>query len=239
MERGWRRSAYSPLIGIGGEGWYSFVVLPPPFHFPIEIIHLDDGLLEDQITKRIRGNYPMKDCEKIEIEVTPTGAIFRGKHWPDEINVDRNLLDYLPGPHVTFGRYGVLRFTTINGYAVYRRFEDVPGGWNYRLVEHQLTAAPKAQAVAEPQLVKAERRFKRGETMVDAFQWLPHAVPPVALPEWFIRADFEHKAETGELTIRQGGQGLKVQPSDWIVRDAHKLVVVPSVKFSEGYQEAA
>lgn len=182
----------------------------------------------------------MKHCPSIDIEVTSTGAIFKAKSWPAEINVERNLLDYLPGPHVSFGRFGVLRFTCVNGYAVYRRFEDVPGGWNYRLVENQLKAAPVAASItSEPQLAKAERRYKRGEVMVDAFQWQPHAVPPMQLPEWFLRADFEHKAETGELTIRQGGAGLKVQPGDWIVRDGNKLAVIASAKFAEQFKEAA
>jgi hypothetical protein len=182
----------------------------------------------------------MKHCESIDMEVTPTGAILRGLRWPEEISVDRNLLDYLPGPHVSFGRYGVLRFNALNGYAVYRRFEDVPGGWNYRLVENQLKAEVPEAGPAEPHAPKAERRYRAvdGRAIIDAFQWLPHAVPPVMLPEWFIRSDFEHSA-AGDLTIRSGGKAMKAQPSDWIVRKIHGPSVVPAVEFVQHYTEAA
>jgi hypothetical protein len=179
----------------------------------------------------------MKHCEAIDIETTQTGAIFRGPRWPEEIDVDRNLLDYLPGPHVSFGRFGVLRFSAVNGYAVYRRFEDKPGGWNYRLVEQQLKAQAPA-AAPEPKLEKAERQFKKDGKPVDAFQWLPHAVPPVALPEWFMRADFEHN-DKGELTLRQSGQAMKAVPGAWIVRDGMQIAVIPPEAFARLYSAAA
>jgi hypothetical protein len=165
----------------------------------------------------------VKHCESIDLDVTPTGAIFRGPRWPEEIDVDRNLLDYLPGPHVSFGRFGILRFTALNGYAVYRRFEDKAGGWNYRLVENQLKA--EAPPVApEPQAPPAARQFKRVNdgAVIEAFQWLPDAVPPAALPEWFVQSEFEYKA-SGELTIRSGGHAVKVAPSDWIYRHGHEI----------------
>lgn len=185
----------------------------------------------------------MKHCEAIDIDTTPTGAIFKGPRWPEEMSVDRNLLDYLPGPHVSFGRYGVLRFSALNGYAVYRRFEDIPGGWNYRLVEHQLKAqAPAAAGPAEPQPAKAERRYRAADTgtIVDAFQWLPHAVPPVVLPEWFMKADFEHNA-AGELTLRQPGKPAKVLPTDWLIRlgETGLIDVVKAEKFVDQWREAA
>jgi hypothetical protein len=160
----------------------------------------------------------MKHCESIDIETTPTGAIFRGKQWPEEIDVDRNLLDYLPGPHVSFGRYGILRFTVLNGYAVYRRFEDKPGGWNYRLVENQLRAEAPAASAAEPQLARAASRYRHVESgkIVDAFQWLPHAMPPVELPDWFMRENFKHN-DKGELTIAQSGGSVTALPGHWLL----------------------
>jgi len=172
----------------------------------------------------------VKHCESIDIETTPAGAIFRGSRWPEEIDVDRNLLDYLPGPHVVFGRMGILRFQALNGYAVYRRLEDRPGGWNYRLMENQLMAEAPVSA-PEPALAKADQKYfaKTYIATVHAFQWLPHAVPPVALPEWFMRADFEHNGK-GELTIRQSGALMKAEPADWIyLRDAEIFVLKPDV----------
>lgn len=177
----------------------------------------------------------MKHCEAIDIDTAPTGAIFRGPRWPEEIEVDRNLLDYLPGPHVSFGRFGVLRFQAINGYAVYRRFEDRPGGWNYRLVEQQLKAQA-AERPPEPRAKRADTSYRRhaDSKVVDAFQWLPDAVPPVELPEWFMRSDFEHKA-SGELTIRQSGGAWKAHPADWIIRDGAEIRVVTSGAFRIEY----
>lgn len=174
----------------------------------------------------------MNHCEAIDMDITPTGAFYKGSEWPVEITVSRDLLDYLPGPHVSFGRFGVLRFTAINGYAVYRRFEDHPGGWNYRLVESQ-TQRSVIAAIGEPAAEKAARQFKRVNdgAVVDAFQWLPDAVPPVALPEWFVGADFEHDAK-GELTIRSGGQPMKAVPADWIYRHGREIFVAKPEAFA-------
>lgn len=183
----------------------------------------------------------MKHCDAIDMEITPTGAIFRGSEWPAVIAVERDLLDYLPGPHVSFGRFGVLRFMALNGYGVYRRFEDRPGGWEYRLVENNLkAAAPAAAGPAEPQAKRAEAKFGRNgdARIVQAFQWLPHAVPPVTLPEWFMRSDFEHKAD-GELMLRQSGMLMKAAPADWIVRDGLTISVVKADRFISDYSPVA
>jgi hypothetical protein len=180
----------------------------------------------------------VKHCEAIDIEVTPAGAVFRGKEWPAEINVSRDLLDFKPGEFVQFGRMGVLRFTAVNGYAVYRRFEDKPGGWNYRLVENNLkAAAPVDKAASVPQPVKAERQYRKigGHGIVNAFEWQPHAVPPVALPEWFVRADFEHNAD-GDLVIRHLHGVSKAKPADWVIRDGDHVSVVLAAAFAKHYE---
>jgi hypothetical protein len=182
----------------------------------------------------------VKYCEAIDIEVTPTGAVFRGKEWPPEIAVERNLLDYLPPQgYVQFGRMGVLRFNAVNGYAVYRRFEDIPGGWNYRLVEHELEVPSRlvnVKAAPEPVPAKAESQYRKigGGPVVNAFQWQPHAVPPVALPEWFVRADFEHNAK-GELVIRQLSGPMNVGVGDWIVKDGDKIAHIKAAAFAKEY----
>jgi hypothetical protein len=178
----------------------------------------------------------MKHCESIDIETTPTGAIFRGRRWPEEIDVDRNLLDYLPGPHVSFGRFGILRFTALNGYAVYRRFEDKPGGWNYRLVENQLKAEAPPASAPEPKLERAESWYRKnaGGPPLQAFQWLPDAVPPVALPEWFVRANFEHN-DKGELTIHQSGGKMTAEPTDWILRSGLEISVMRPEAFAQTF----
>jgi hypothetical protein len=170
------------------------------------------------------------------MEITPAGAVFSSEKWPPEINVERNLLDYLPGPHISFSRFGVLSFTAINGYAVYRRFEDIPGGWNYRLVESDLKAQTPAAAASEPAPVKADSWYRKNADgpPLQAFQWLPHAVPPVQLPEWFMRANFEHD-DKGELIVRQSGGAWKAAPADWILRSGLEIAVMKPDIFSQAF----
>lgn len=182
----------------------------------------------------------MKHCEAIDVELTPTGALFKGEKWPNEITVERGLLDYLPGPHVVFGRAGVLRFSVLNGYAIYRRIEDIPGGWNYHLVEHQLRAAAKPGPAPEPRLQKASKVYRRGEngSTVEAFHWLPNAVPPLQLPDWFLRADFQHIAVKGQLVLRNPtGLPMTANDGDFVVRDGNKIFPLPAKAFVEQYRE--
>jgi len=181
----------------------------------------------------------VKHCEAIDMDITPAGAVFKGAKWPAEIKVERGLLDYLPGPQVVFGRAGVLRFSALNGYALYRRMEDTVGGWNYALVEHSLKAAAPAQAKAEPVMKKAGGLYEHNGVNAAAFQWLPDAVPPVLLPEWFLRSDFEHKSEQRELLIRTpGGKPLIAHNGDWVVLEQAKIHPVPPKVFAENYRMA-
>jgi hypothetical protein len=190
----------------------------------------------------------VKHCEAIDMDVTPTGAVFKGDRWPAEIKVERTLLDYLPGPHVTFGRGGVLRFSALNGYAVYRRLEDVVGGWTYRVVEHwtyhvvehSLKAGAKAGPAAEPSLSRASKFYRRGQNgpRVEAFQWLPHAVPPVQLPDWFLSCDFQHVAAEGKLVLRNPArQPLVVVDGNFVLYEGGKVFPLPAKAFVEQYHE--
>jgi hypothetical protein len=180
----------------------------------------------------------MKHCDAIQLELAAEGPTFMGAQWPAEITVKRELVEYPQGPHVQFGRRGTLSFLAVNGQAVYRRFEDAIGGWVYKLVDSNLKGAvapaPVAAKQAEP-MAKAGATYRQKGTpfIVEAFQWLPHAVPPVTLPDWFVRADFEQKAD-GALTIRRiGAPPLQVQVADWIVKP-----VVPSGGVIGGFKPA-
>lgn len=187
----------------------------------------------------------MKHCEAIDLEVTPTGAIFRGQRWPEEITVHRDLLDYLPGPHVVFGRMGILRFTALNGYGLYRRTQDVPGGWQYALIESNLKAEAKEGPKLEPKFQKVGKFYDRihgpggGMSMAaEAFQWLPHAVPPVELPEWFMHSDFQHVAAKGQLIIRSPvGLPMTANDGDFVVRERGKIFPMQPKFFTDQYQE--
>lgn len=185
----------------------------------------------------------MKHCEEMNLEMTPQGAIFKGQRWPQEIKVERNLLDYLPGPHVVFGRAGILRFSAVNGYAIYRRAEDIPGpGWRYELTgEHQLKAEVPEGHKPELRPRKAEKVYRHNDSdaPVSAFQWLPDAVPSVDLPEWFLRSDFQHVAAKGQLILRDPkGQPRTVVSGDWVVHTATgALYPMSSKTFSENYHE--
>lgn len=182
----------------------------------------------------------MKHCESLDIEVTPKGAVFKGKSWPHEIKVERGLLDYLPGPHVIFGRAGILRFTCTNGYALYRRREDIPGGWTYELKEYHLHAAPEPAEKTEPAPLRVAKLYRRGHngSTVEAFQWLPNGVPPVELPEWFLRSDFQHVAVKGQLVLRNPtGLPVTTNDGDFVVRDGNKIFPLPAKAFVEQYQE--
>jgi hypothetical protein len=179
----------------------------------------------------------MNDCESITIEITPAGPVFRGAEWPLEIEVDRSLLEYPQGPHVQFGRRGSLQFFAVNGSAAYRRTADVAGGWRYVRTDSKLEGARPAAATAKPGAPHspvAAKQFKdKSGAVVEAFQWLPHAVPPVALPDWFMRADFEHNKD-GNLILRTRNGIAKAEPSDWVVRAGDKIVTVKSAAF-QGY----
>jgi len=160
---------------------------------------LADGLI---VLLAIKGGLsPLKHCESIDIETTPAGAIFRGSRWPEEIDVDRNLLDYLPGPHVV-SPHGHPAFPGAQRLCRLSEIRDRPGGWNYRLMENQLMAEAPVSA-PEPALAKADQKYfaKRTLRQFTRSNGCPTPVPPVALPEWFMRADFEHNGK-GELTIR-------------------------------------
>lgn len=179
----------------------------------------------------------MNHCAAIAIEITPAGPVFRGSEWPAEIDVDRSLLEYPQGPHVQFGRRGSLQFVTVNGSAAYRRTADIAGGWRYVRTDAKLdSVAPNASVAAKalPTPPVAAKQYKdKSGSVVEAFQWLPHAVPPVALPDWFMRADFEHNKD-GVLTIRHRNGSAKADPSDWIVRAGDKILTVKAATF-QGY----
>lgn len=189
----------------------------------------------------------MKFCDDINIKVIEGRPIFKGAEWPAEIVVDRNLLDFPQGAHVQFGRRGSLQFLCVNGQASYRRTEDavsVSGcGWRYVRTDSRLSgggAPPSAPAkVATPTPPAAVRmlRDKAGKP-VEAFQWLPHAVPPVTLPEWFMRADFEHNKD-GALTIRTLSGVAKAEPSDWIMSKEGKISVASAAQFAREFAVAA
>jgi hypothetical protein len=175
----------------------------------------------------------VKYVPAIDIELTPAGPVYKGSSWPDEIVVERGLVDYPQGPHAQFGRKGALAFICINGNATYRRFEDRHDGWLCKLVDSRLVgAAPLAAAAthpAEPRPAAAVERYQLNGKTVEAFQWLPHAVPPVDLPAWFIKSDFKQNKD-GQLVIRQPSGPVRARPSDWIVlRDGRLEVVDPSM----------
>jgi hypothetical protein len=177
----------------------------------------------------------MKHCEAIAIELTPAGAMFQGQAWPEEIEVDRSLLEYPQGPHVQFGRRGSLQFVTANGFAAYRRTADVAGGWRYVRTASELQGAgspPVTSKTAEPAPPVVSKRYRHQTTNVEveAFQWLPHAVPPAELPGWFLRADFEHNKD-GVLTVRNRNGVAKAEPSDWVIKMGDKLVTMKSAAF--------
>jgi hypothetical protein len=179
----------------------------------------------------------VKHCQEIDMDVTPAGAVFKGAKWPSDIKVERGLLDYLPGPHVTFGRAGVLRFTALNGYALYRRVEEAIGGWNYALVEKSLKANAPALAKAKPGVKVAGGKYRHNGVNAVAFQWLPDAVPPVVLPDWFLNSDFEHKSEQRQLLIRKPGAApLIAHNGDWVVLESAKIFPVPPKQFAEHYR---
>jgi hypothetical protein len=184
----------------------------------------------------------LKHCEAIAIEVTPAGAIFQGQAWPEEIDVDRGLLEFPQGQHVQFGRRGSLQFNTRNGFAAYRRSADIAGGWRYVRTDHRLDGAAAVAAkerTAEPAPPVAAKRYKHNRTaaVVEAFQWLPHAVPPMALPEWFMQADFEHNRD-GMLTVRNRSGVAKAEPSDWVILSDAKIVTAKSKLFGQDFLPA-
>ena len=81
----------------------------------------------------------MRHCEAIDFEQNDDGTMsFCGPAWPAEITVGRHLVEYPQGPHIQFGRKGMLQFFAANGTASYRRHEDVLDGWIYKLVDSKL-----------------------------------------------------------------------------------------------------
>lgn len=182
----------------------------------------------------------MKFCEELTFEQTLNGVIFTGTEWPAEIIVERGLVEYPQGPHVMLGRRGSLAFIACNGQAAYRRVEDVPGGWRYVRTESVLNGArPFAPEKPKAAPVIATKRYRQIKTNaeVEAFQWLPHAVPPVQLPDWFIRADFEQNKD-GILTIRSRSGGVRCEPSDWLLFVDGKIERMGAAAFATDYQGA-
>lgn len=188
----------------------------------------------------------MKFCESLPIEIIDNRAVLKATEWPAEIVVDRGLFDFPQGPHVHFGRRGSLQFLCYNGTAAYRRVEDCihPGGvgWRYVKTDSRLDGAGVASSAnkpAEPSPRAVTKSYQHvGGRKVEAFQWLPHAVPPVALPDWFVRSDFEQNKD-GMLTIRQSGGPAKAEPSDWIVRNDNRLMVIKAALFAREFAVAA
>lgn len=181
----------------------------------------------------------MKFCEALTFEPTPAGVLFQGSEWPAEIIVERGLLEYPQGPHVQFGRRGSLAFIARNGSASYRRVEDVVGGWRYVRTDATLqgTMPPAATRPAPAPMPVAARQFHNIKTgsKIEAFQWLPHAVPPVALPDWFVRADFEQNKE-GILTIRSRTTVVRCEPSDWVIRLEGQIGRITAAAFPTSYE---
>jgi len=149
---------------------------------------LADGLIVLlAIKRRIES---VKHCESIDIETTPAGAIFRGFRWPKKSTstaiswiICRTACRIRPHGHPAFpGAQRLCRLSEIRGTG---RVDGITG-----LMENQLMAEAPVSA-PEPALAKADQKYfaKTYIATVHAFQWLPHAVPPVALPEWFMRAE--------------------------------------------------
>lgn len=188
----------------------------------------------------------MKYCAAIALEpflgkdgMGQQPYVFAGEAWPAEIEVQRELVEYPQGPHVQFGRYGSLFFRCVNGEATYRRFEDRAGGWLYKLVDCKLTGGKRETTPAgatAPKVVSVYRHHGGGE--FEAFQWLPHAVPPAQLPDWFVRSDFEQNKE-GVLTLRGAGRASKAQPSDWLVNHGPGIAVMSPAEFARDFTLAA
>lgn len=182
----------------------------------------------------------MKFCEAITFEPTQGGVIFTGKEWPAEIVVERGLIEYPQGPHVQFGRRGSLQFAALNGAASYRRTEDAIGGWRYVRTDAVLKGvAPVAaqKAAASPQPVEAwHYRNRKTGAKVEAFQWLPYAVPALPIPQWLIRADFEQNKD-GILLIRsRGAAPIRVEPSDWLIHEGGKIARAGAAGFASDYE---
>lgn len=181
----------------------------------------------------------MKFCEAITFESTPAGVIFTGKEWPAEIVVERGLIEYPQGPHVQFGRRGSLQFAALNGAASYRRTEDVMNGWRYVRTDAVLkgaapTAAQKPAASSQPVEAWRYRNRKTG-AKVEAFQWLPYAVPALPIPQWLMRADFEQNKD-GILLIRsRGAAPIRVEPSDWLIYAGGKIARAGAAAFAADY----
>ena len=184
----------------------------------------------------------MKHCELIELEGVGGAYVFRGNEWPDEIVVNRSLLEYPQGPHIQFGRRGTLQFFCVNGQATYRRFGEIIDGWVYKLVDGKLPAAPKKVVPIKPAPQDAEpaaaRYCKANGKEVEAFQWLPHESPPRALPDWFMRMDFEQNKD-GILLIRLPSGPVRAVPGNWLVRDGEKLSSHLPASFADEYVRAA
>lgn len=185
----------------------------------------------------------MKHCESVPIDLIDGRAVYKGREWPAEIDVMRELLEYPQGQHVQFGRRGALQFFCVNGHAAYRRMADIMGGWRYVKTDSKLDGANATGSAGVRPADLALRavmhvfRDRLGRS-VEAFQWLPHAVPPVALPDWFLRADFEQNKD-GILTIRTLGGVAKAEPSNWIMMRDGKISVAPAKQFAVDFAQIA
>lgn len=182
----------------------------------------------------------MKFCEAITFEPTTGGVIFTGKEWPAEIVVERGLLEYPQGPHIQFGRRGSLQFTVLNGSAAYRRTEDAIGGWRYVRTDAVLKGVAPTVAqmhVAISQSIEMWRyRNRKTGAKVEAFQWLPYAVPALPIPQWLMRADFEQNKD-GVLLIRsRAAAPIRVEPSDWLIHEGGKIARMSAAAFAPDYE---